>query len=145
VSRRLITLRGRTVITKVSESLDPNTAKWDQALVQEIFWDVDVKRILAIPMKHDMDDLLAWHFDKKGVFSVKSAYHVLDDKRIRLFETSRVKAVQGSNSLEFRWKDIWKLKCPPKIKQFLRRLSHNSLPLRTNIMRRGMRSIQDAQ
>ena len=29
-----------------------------------------------------MDDLLAWHYDKKGIFSVKSNYHVLaDDQR----------------------------------------------------------------
>ncbi|KAJ1288003.1 hypothetical protein BS78_02G054800 [Paspalum vaginatum] len=29
------------------------------------------------------EDTLAWHFDTKGVFSVKSAYHVLEDNRER--------------------------------------------------------------
>jgi hypothetical protein len=35
--------------------------------------------ILAIPVHIDRDDCVAWHFDQKGTFSVKSAYHVLED------------------------------------------------------------------
>ena len=31
-----------------------------------------------------LDDLLAWHFDKKGIFSVKSNYLVLVDDKERL-------------------------------------------------------------
>jgi hypothetical protein len=27
-----------------------------------------------------MEDTLVWHFDPKGDFSVKSAYHILTDK-----------------------------------------------------------------
>lgn len=36
------------------------------------------------------------------------------------------------------WKEIWKSKCPNKIKQFLWRLTHNSHPLRCNLAWRGM-------
>lgn len=36
------------------------------------------------------------------------------------------------------WKELWKLKWPSKIKHFLWRLSHNSNPLRCNLVRRGM-------
>ena len=36
------------------------------------------------------------------------------------------------------WGNLWKLECPPKIKQFLWRLTHNSLPLRMNIRRKGI-------
>jgi hypothetical protein len=32
-----------------------------------------VVRILCIPVKQGMEDLLAWHYGKNGVFSVKLA------------------------------------------------------------------------
>ena len=96
---------------------------------------------LGIPIKNDMEDLVAWHYDKKGLFSVKSAYHVLDDGRNR--EQSRQMGESSSSSGQIRpegsdWKRIWKLNCPPKMRHFFWRFTHNSLPLRQNIARRGM-------
>jgi hypothetical protein len=32
--------------------------------------------IRAIPVHVEMDDIIAWHFDEKGCFYVKSAYRV---------------------------------------------------------------------
>jgi hypothetical protein len=80
-TRRPITPRQHIVLTKVSELIDPQTGMWDVDLVQDIFWTEDVQHILSIPIKHGMEDLIAWHYDLKGTFSVKSAYHVLEDKR----------------------------------------------------------------
>lgn len=40
-----------------------------------------MKYILAIPIRQGEEDFPAWHFDTKGIFSVKSAYHVLEDNR----------------------------------------------------------------
>jgi hypothetical protein len=36
------------------------------------------------------------------------------------------------------WKKIWRLSCPPKIKQFVWRLANNSLALKMNIKRRNI-------
>ena len=69
--------RGQTLLTKVSELIDPITGTWDRVLIEEVFWEEDWKCILSIPIKQGMDDLIAWHFDRKGIFSVKSAYHNL--------------------------------------------------------------------
>jgi len=77
VTRRPITPRGQTLLTKVSALIDPITGTWDRVLIEEVFWEEDWKRILSIPIKQGMDDLIAWHFDRKGIFSVKSAYHNL--------------------------------------------------------------------
>jgi len=142
VTRRPITPRGHTLLSRVSELIDKVTGAWDKQLIKEVFWEEDVNRILEIPIKHDMEDLLAWHYDNKGLFSVKSAYHVLDDR-----ETRDSKRQQGESSSsvnqpatkKFNWKSIWKLQCPPKIKHFFWRFTHNSLPLRCNIRRRGMK------
>lgn len=66
-------------MSKVSKLIDPESGTWDSDLVRDLFWPEDAQNILAIPVHLDREDLVAWHFDKKGVFSVKSAYHVLDD------------------------------------------------------------------
>ena len=49
--------------------------------MKNIFWEQDAKHFLTIPLKQGMMDNLAWHFDSKGRFSVKSTYHVLKDNR----------------------------------------------------------------
>jgi hypothetical protein len=35
---------------------------------------------LVIPVHISTEDTVVWHFDQKGVFYVKSAYHVLEDE-----------------------------------------------------------------
>ena len=47
------------------------------------FLEEDVKYILVIPVRSDMDVFLAWHYNKKGVLSAKSGYHALDYNNAR--------------------------------------------------------------
>jgi hypothetical protein len=129
------TPKGRNcLLNTVSELIDPVTNQWDEALVRDIFWGVDADIILATPICEDFEDFPAWHFDSKGRFSVKSAYHVYVRQR-----DSNVPSGSGSANDDQLWKKIWELPCLPKIIQFIWRLAHNSLPLRTNINRRGMK------
>jgi hypothetical protein len=67
----------------VHELLDPTTGLWDEELVCAIFWQEDAEVILSIPVHEGMDDMIAWHYNKNGIFSVKSAYkvHVADRER----------------------------------------------------------------
>lgn len=83
LSRRPITPRRQTVLTWVEELIEPETGSWDVQLVRDVFWEEDAKYILATPTNPGYEDSLAWHFDRRGVFSVKSAYHVLDDEKGR--------------------------------------------------------------
>jgi hypothetical protein len=128
---RPITPKGNCVLTKVSELIDPTTGSWDEELVRDIFWEFDVKDILATPIKPEFEDFLAWQPDSKGCFTVKSAY--------RMYVTRRDGSQQSSSTeTGFEWKKIWQLECPPKIRQFTWRLAHNSLPLRMNLKHRGI-------
>lgn len=120
ITRRSMTPRGMTILSKVSELISPITGTWDEELIHEVFWPEDAQHILTIPIKLGYDDMVAWHFDPRGLFSVKSVYHVLEDKR----EQSKVKQVGSSSTGDDEgaaevWDKIWKLDCIPKIKQFL--------------------------
>ena len=73
---KIQTPRGRTLLTKVSKLIDPLNGEWDEALIRSIFWPVDAERIPEIPLYHGREDLVAWHYNRNGLFSVRSAYHL---------------------------------------------------------------------
>ena len=134
-TRRPCTPQPNNVTVKVADLIDQDTTTWNVELIREIFHPDDVKEILSIPLRADMEDWLAWHFDSKGVFSVKSAYRL----GITLREEQANRTTSNSASPTTAnpiWKKIWSLKLPGKIKVFLWRLSHNSLPTRMNIKRK---------
>jgi hypothetical protein len=81
-SRRPITPRGTTLLSKVTYLIDPSTGSWDEDLLKQTFRTDDVDLILSIPVHTELDDIVAWHYDKKGLFSVKSAYKVYRRKQI---------------------------------------------------------------
>jgi hypothetical protein len=100
-----------------------------------VFVQEDADEILSIPIREHMEDSVAWHFDDKGVFSIKSAYRLgvslRDSKQDR--DASSSSSTDAVSSL---WKNIWSLKLPSKVKIFTWRLCHNSLPTRMNIKRK---------
>ena len=75
--RRVISICGQTVITSVSDLIDPTTGQWDEELLRTVFNPVDVGRILQIPLSlNAFEDFIAWDPKRKGTFSVRSAYRV---------------------------------------------------------------------
>jgi hypothetical protein len=99
-------------------------------LIAKNFWKIDADIILATPIREDFEDFFAWHYDSKGIFSVKSAYKLYVRDRDGPQPSS-----SGDPAKMIQWEKIWSLPTTPKIKQFV---SHNSLPLRMNIKRRRM-------
>jgi len=65
--RRPYTPRGSTLVSRVSDLLDPNTGSWDVTMVRDLFWEEDAKLILCLPIHEGMDDILAWHYNKNGL------------------------------------------------------------------------------
>jgi len=119
IIRRPITPKGRTLLNKVPELIDPYSGSWDEELVRGIFWEEDVIHILAIPVKQGHGDSLAWHYDPKGIFSVKSAYHVLVDRREQKKERQLGESSSTERDTENKfWNSLWKVDCIPKIKHF---------------------------
>jgi hypothetical protein len=64
-----------------------------------------------------MEEWVAWHFDNKGVFSLKSAYRVgvsLRDSK-QDYDASSSSSTDAVSPLEF----FWSLKLPSKVKSAL--------------------------
>jgi hypothetical protein len=128
-----VTPRGQCILTKVNELIEPHSGQWDEELIRDTFWEIDARVILATPIRDDFEDFPAWHFDSKGLFSVKSAYRVYVRRRDANIASSSL-STEGKSF----WTKIWEIPCIPKVKQFLWRLAHNSLPIMANIERRGI-------
>jgi hypothetical protein len=63
---------------QVCELINPTTASWDQQKLHTYFVPVDIETILNIPIcSHRQVDFWAWHHEKMGVYSVRSAYRML--------------------------------------------------------------------
>lgn len=132
--------QGHSTITLVAELLNPVTGGWDEALVHDLFQPDDAKAILSISICDGTEDYLAWYFDHRGLFSVKSAYKVavmLRDRRLDR-DAASSREVSANNTVKFNWNHIWSLNAPCKVKMFVWRLAHNSLANRMKIKKLGV-------
>jgi hypothetical protein len=87
-----------------------------------------------------LEDRPAWHFDKKGLFPLKSAYKVAVQRRHYELNRNAASSEQRSAGDDvFRWDKIWDMEVPNKVKMFMWRLVHYSLAVRRNLIRRGMK------
>lgn len=62
---------------KVEDLIDPVTCEWMLDWLEELLTPDEVELIQKIPlsMRRPLDRMI-WHFDKHGLYSVKSGYHV---------------------------------------------------------------------
>jgi hypothetical protein len=98
--------------------------------------------IVNMPLREGAIDFLAWHFDSRGVHSVRSAYKLYMENLLNLEggdvgQSNDRPEVLGGRGKDIWWR-IWRLECPNKIKHFLWRCAHNSLATRDNLIRRGV-------
>jgi hypothetical protein len=56
-TRRPITMRRGSILTRAAELLNPVTGQWDEEMVTSTFWSEDVPTILVIPVHMEMDDV----------------------------------------------------------------------------------------
>jgi hypothetical protein len=95
-TRKPSTYRGNCELEWVSELIDDTTLSWNHELLLQHFHANDISAIMSIPIRAESEDFLAWHFDNKGQFSVKSAYkvHVEMVKRAEIHQEG-----QGSSTI----------------------------------------------
>jgi hypothetical protein len=54
--RKILTSRGQSIVTKVSELINPSSGQWDAELIYSIFSPLDAGRILKVPLNLDYCD-----------------------------------------------------------------------------------------
>ena len=109
----------------MDELINPVTGGWDVELIKSLFWEIDVARILQIPLRQGRDDAVAWQFTKNGLFTVGSAYHL---QWAHKFGANIVNDLAGGAGDEQVWAKLWKLEVPSKIKIFGWRVLHGLIP-----------------
>jgi hypothetical protein len=59
-TRKLLTPCSNILINKAADLIDPITGVWDKELLHGLFWEVEVNRIMEIPMAPEgMEDFIA--------------------------------------------------------------------------------------
>ena len=113
----------------VSEFINAEN-QWDHRKVQQWFWEEDANEILRIqlPRKLRMDEII-WHFDKKGVYAVKSGYQLVLKMK---YPDKPSCSYKGLNH----WNRLWTLQLPEKIKIFMWRAGQNLLPTAENLWKK---------
>ncbi|GKV39420.1 hypothetical protein SLEP1_g47185 [Rubroshorea leprosula] len=120
-----------SLFTYVCELLDDG-GEWDITKLNLSFSNQECREILKIPTGACPDSFI-WHYDKVGKFSVKSAYFLAYNmtREPGIHETNRDMTIGE-------WKQLWRLKIPPKVRVFLWRAILNSLPSLDNLVKRGV-------
>ena len=88
-----------------------------------------------MPLREE-DDFVAWHYEKTGVFTVKSAYKLgyslAHENRLNIGRSL------GDGKSRNLWKLIWKAPVPNKIRMFAWRLADDNLPTKKNKWKRTL-------
>ncbi|CAN1219601.1 Putative ribonuclease H protein At1g65750 [Linum perenne] len=107
----------------------PGTMEWDMELIRDLFEDRDVREIASTAFGlGGTEDTRIWHFDKHGLYSVRSAYRVH-----QMYMTPRAEEVVPGE-----WRALWGLHVPPKMKNLLWRLARGMVPNRVRLRDRGI-------
>lgn len=121
---RPLTPEDGQVVSRVSDLVLAN-GQWDVNTIRQWFIPVDAAAILRIQLRPQFQDIWSWEPDKYGLYSVKSAYKLIDTERTRDAQLNTA-SVSGNEV----WEKIWKVQIPPKVRVFWWRVIHEFLPAR---------------
>ncbi|XP_073119607.1 uncharacterized protein [Henckelia pumila] len=100
---------------------------WDMDILNDLFEERDKLLIQSTPLsKNHIEDRWNWGLDSKGCYTVKSGYKLLSS-----FQRT------DPDSNEINWLLVWRLKIPPKVRNFIWRTLSRCLPTKTAL--RGRR------
>jgi hypothetical protein len=123
-------------LQRVSDLIDEETKCWKEQVTNQHFYPMEATQIYALPLTNtNSEDIISWYGTKDGNYSVKSGYHAImewDD-----YETTT--ATSSHNDVETRWKKLWRLAVLPKQTQLIWRTLNNALPVKENLLYRGVR------
>jgi hypothetical protein len=100
----------------------------------------DIEEVCKLRLSNTMEDTIAWHYERSGLFSVRNACRLalkIDQEEERVVGSSS--RPDGSRRL---YNEIWAAQVPPKVGVFAWRLSQKGLSTQCN--RRCQKLTEDA-
>lgn len=121
-----------TPLIHVRQLIDDQTNTWRETKIRTTFLPHEAETILGISLSsYNQDDTAIWDGTKNEVYAVRNGYHLLVNESyqeiLRSSDTTLVTHI---------WNTIWSLRVLVKIRHFLWRACHESLPTRKNLHHR---------
>lgn len=126
-----------TTLQQVSDLINIDSGTWNEALLASNFTQEDCLLIKSIPLSIRLPpNRLIWHYDSKGVFSVKSAYGLARDRIVH--SPIAASGSSSTNAFSGLWSSIWHANVPGKVKVCLWKACSGILPTRMRLHSRGL-------
>jgi len=101
----------------VHQLIDENSRGWKEDLLRRFFHHFDVEKILKLRIPwRDEEDMIAWHYEKMGTFTVRSAYQL--GMTLKELEAGQASSSANPDGTRPAWKKLWKLPVPHKSAYF---------------------------
>ncbi|XVF18343.1 hypothetical protein REPUB_Repub11eG0013500 [Reevesia pubescens] len=132
--------------TKVNSFFSHDNQQWNKELIYHLFPFDEATEILKIPLiDTSANDLLSWHWNHHGLYTVRSGYKALVEFRNQngtytSLSTSTGDASSGNSAYDSLWKSLWSLTIPNKIKVFGWRACCNMIPTLVNLKKKKISS-----
>ena len=99
-------------LNKVSDLLLHNPKQWNTDLLDRVFYPWEANEIKRIYLSEDtVEDKLIWPLTPSGVYSVKSAYHMLSSAVLQ----SKASSSSSEGAKEV-WTGIWRIRAPNRVR-----------------------------
>lgn len=114
------------------EVLFDELGEWNAPLIERFFCPSNVEDILCISRgRRTSKDEIFWPLDTKGIFNIKSAYHL----------ACKLALAQEASSSDLtdqrkEWRKIWKLNIIPRAKICICKIINNYIPSKQNIIQK---------
>jgi len=117
------------------------THSWEEEVLRRFFHHFDVEEILKIRLhRREVEDVIAWHYERTGLFSVRSAYCL--GVNLTEVEAGSISSSSNLDGTRPAWKKPWKLPVPHKVRIFAWMLIQGGLATKCNKKKRTI--IQEA-
>lgn len=112
---------------KVSSLFYNGSRVWNIELIRDMFVARDQDCIINTKVhEQGSEDRLYWCKETSGVYSVRSAYRLLQAQK---------NLWQSRDNISF-WRKVWRVKAPPKVLNLIWRALSNSLPTKSQLVQK---------
>ena len=117
---------------KVNLFIDQINCRWKEDLLDYYLLEFEAEKIKAIPLsKTQLHDTLIWPHIPSGEYIVKSGYKFLQNEY-----QSQQPGTSNLAASKTLWQAVWNLNVPSKVKNLMWRACRDSLPTKSNLVRR---------